>query len=108
MPFTDFAHPGALQNAEILERHDFPLFELPGEYQKIHIAEQGITVECIIAPSRGHDKTTQDLLDMAIASGYIRDDSDITFHVSESRGYFCAYFHLHMENAASDDGNAEI
>lgn len=94
MPFADFSHPGALKNAVILERHDFPLFELSGEYQKIHVPEQGIIVECIITGTRGHDKSTQELLDMAVASGYIREDSDITFHVSESNGYFCAYFHL--------------
>lgn len=58
---------------------------------------QRIIVECVITPTRGHGKTTQELLDMAVASGYIREDSDVTFHVSETRGYFCAYFHLQTE-----------
>ena len=102
MPFADFAHPGALKDAVILERHDFPLFELMGEYQKIAVPAQKLTVECIIAPLFGHDKSTQDLLDMAAASGYIRDDSDITFHASESTGYFCAYFHLVIEGAGEE------
>lgn len=96
MPFPDFSHPGVLKEAQILERHDFPLFELPGEYQKITLPEQNLTVECIITTTRNHDKSTQELLDMAVASGYIREDSDITFHISESTGYFCAYFHLEL------------
>lgn len=96
MTFPDFSHPGVLKEAQILERHDFPLFELPGEYQKITLPEQNLTVECIITTTRNHGKSTQELLDMAVASGYIREDSDITFHISESTGYFCAYFHLEL------------
>lgn len=99
MPFADFRHPGALKHAVILEQHDFPLFELTGEYQKIHVPDQRIIVECIITKTGGHGKTTQELLDMAAASGYIREDSDITFHVSEASGYFCAYFHLQTDVA---------
>lgn len=92
---SDFNHIEQISGAEILEQHQFPLYELTGLFQRLHVAEKGITVECIIVNlEEAEGKSDEDILNLVAASGYVAQDSDITFRSNAESGYFYTYFNF--------------
>lgn len=90
-----FEHIEALRGASIMEQHEFPLFELTGLYQKFVVEREQMQGECIMVNlNEARDYSDEALLNLIVASGYVRDDADISFRIDAARQYFYAYFHL--------------
>lgn len=97
---ADFSHVQLLADTVLLEEHEFPLFEYTGLYQRGYSKAQGLTYSTIVASlEETRDISKEKLLNLIVASGYVDEDSDITFRENEASGYFYAYF-----NFVPDDG----
>ena len=100
---SDFNNIEQINGAEILEEHQFPLYELTGLFQRLHVAEKGITVESIVVDlAEAEGKSDEEILNLVAASGYVKDDSDITFRSAAGHGYFYTYFNF-VESEAEDE-----
>lgn len=99
-PLTPLNHDefDSIDGAEILEAHDFPLFELAGHYRKLHIPAQNLTLECIITTMHGHTLNDEAILNLVVASGYVAEDSDITFRHNQRTGLFYTYFNFQQHS----------
>ncbi|MBV7433548.1 hypothetical protein KRX19_00775 [Cardiobacteriaceae bacterium TAE3-ERU3] len=100
---SDFNNIEQINGAEIIEEHQFPLYELTGLFQRLRVAEKGITVESIVvnlAEAKG--KSDEEILNLVAASGYVKEDSDITFRSSTGHGYFYTYFNFVESTEHSD------
>lgn len=91
----DFSGIQQLNGAEIEDEHVFPLYDLTGLFQRLHVPGKGMTVESIVvnlAEAKG--KSDEEILNLVAASGYVHDDSDITFRSNPEHGYFYTYFNF--------------
>ncbi len=91
---ANFSNIQNLTGAEILEQHEFPLFQFTALYQKFVVAEQGIAAESVIVELAEINVTHEELLNLIVSSGYVAEDADVTFRVNEASGYFYAYFNF--------------
>ena len=92
-----FAEIQPLSGMEVLEEHQFPLFELTGLYQKFRVDRAGeiISGECItVNLHEAQNKSDEEILNLIVASGYVAEDMDISFRIDAGRRYFYAYFNL--------------
>ena len=83
------------ESGEILEEHRFPLFEYTGLYQKLRVPAAGGSVESIVVnleEAAGRD--IQYLLNLVVASGYVGEDSDLTFREHRAGGHLYTYFNI--------------
>ncbi|UJF23902.1 hypothetical protein L0B52_06040 [Suttonella sp. R2A3] len=97
---SDFNNIETVAGAKILDEHTFPLFGLTGLFQRLYVAGKGITVDCVIVSlAEAADKSDEELLNLVVASGYVHEDSDVTFRHNESSGYFYTYFNFSEDSA---------
>lgn len=95
---SDFNNIERIAGGEILDQHTFPLFGLTGLFQRVHVPEQGMTVDCVVVMlAEAVDKSDEELLNLVVASGYVDDDSDVTFRHSDTSGYFYTYFNFQQQ-----------
>lgn len=96
---TDFSRVQLLADSVILDTHEFPLFEYTGLWQKYRSEAQKMTYESIIVSlADTQDITDEQLLNLVVASGYVNEDSDLTFRINEASGYFYTYFNFVQED----------
>lgn len=99
---ADFSRVQRLADTEILEEHEFPLFEYTGLYQRGYSKLQGLTYSIIaVELAETADISDEKLLNLIAASGYVDEDSDITFRINKASGYFYAYFNFVQDAGAA-------
>lgn len=52
----------------------------------------------IVSLADTQDITDEQLLNLVVASGYVNEDSDLTFRINEASGYFYTYFNFVQED----------
>ena len=88
-------------SAEILEEHRFPLFEYTGLYQKLRVPATGVQVESIVVSlEEATAHSTQELLNLILASGYVAEDAEFTFRENRADGYLYTYFNIRPADAS--------
>ncbi|SUO93346.1 hypothetical protein [Suttonella ornithocola] len=98
---ADFSKVQLLSDTVVIEQHEFPLFEYTGLYQKCYSAAQRLTFSSIIVPlSETREISDEKLLNLIVASGYVDEDSDMTFRINEASGYFYTYFNFQPDTDA--------
>lgn len=87
-----------LSNIQMIDEHQFPLFEYTGLYQKFSAPEQHMEAECIIVNLQEVAEvkpiTDEAILNLVVASGYVPEDADLTFRIDPNREYLYAYFNF--------------
>lgn len=97
---ADFSRIELLADSVILEQHEFPLFEYTGLYLHLRSRAQAMDYGCIVVDqSEAQDADDEKLLNLVAASGYVDDDSDITFRISKARNYFYTFFNFHPHSS---------
>lgn len=92
---VDYAKVQLLGDSQVLEMHEFPLFEYPALFQKLESKAQNLRYECIaVALEVLKDYEKERLLNLICASGYVPEESDLTFRHHDSSGFFYAYFNF--------------
>lgn len=103
---ADFSRIELLADSQILEQHEFPLFEYTGLYLRLQSQAQAMDYSCIVVDmQQAHDANDEKLLNLVAASGYVNDDSDITFRISKAEKYFYTFFNFVAHDSALSDSN---
>ncbi|SUO98088.1 hypothetical protein [Suttonella indologenes] len=101
---ADFSRIELLADSSILEQHEFPLFEYTGLYLQLRSQAQTMDYCCIVVDQQeAQDADDEKLLNLVAASGYVDDDSDITFRISKAEQYFYTYFNFKAHDAHLSD-----
>lgn len=92
---ADFTEVELLADSEVLDAHEFPLFSYVALFQKLRSTRENmsycaIVVERAVVEAEGEEA----LLNMVAASGYLDEDSDLTFRFNEQSAYFYCYFNF--------------
>ena len=83
-----FARIRLPEGGEIREEQRFPLLTYTALYQKLHIPAAGLQVESIVVSlEEAAAHSTQELLNLILASGYVAEDAELTFRENRAGGY---------------------
>lgn len=103
---SDFSRIQLLADSQVIEEHRFPLFEYVGLYQRCYSPEHKMYYSVIVVALEDTVGVSDEkLLNLVAASGYVDDDSDITFRINQASGYFYTYFNF-LPDAPKDDDHA--
>ncbi len=92
---VDFSRIELLADSEIIEQHEFPLFGYTGLYLRCHSARESLGYDCVVVSLREvEDCDDEKLLNLVVASGYVKENSDITFRSNPASEYFYTYFNF--------------
>ena len=89
------------EGGEIREEQRFPLLTYTALYQKLHIPAAGLQVESIVVSlEEAAAHSTQELLNLILASGYVAEDAEFTFRENRADGYLYTYFNIRPADAS--------
>ncbi|MFC2503625.1 MAG: hypothetical protein ACFN4D_06210 [Cardiobacterium sp.] len=96
-----FARIRLPEGGEIREEQRFPLLTYTALYQKLHIPAAGLQVESIVVSlEEAAAHSTQELLNLILASGYVAEDAEFTFRENRADGYLYTYFNIRPADAS--------